>query len=318
MAESVRLNGAQPAVRVEGYTGSAGFAAGLGAGVGVAVMNNLVGTEVGGQVGTTGSLSVIARDALDLDVRVLGGQLALGGAAGIVIAVGERASTVSTTVANGARVSAGHGIDMVAVSEGSSLVRAQGASGGLLFGVQAAIVNARDSSQSNMRVVQNAHLTAPNLSLSAITRPRLEAEGLGIAVGGSVAMGGTILNATATSKAYLDLEANTQLTANQATLRAANERNGSSDSVRAHGQGVVGGLGLSANARDCNGVDDLLDAAFERNVGEAGNGAAAYQCGAVSSDAVDRCSQSDRRSACTAATYSRRANETVTATGKIK
>mgnify|MGYP003629868906 CR=1 FL=1 len=247
-ADSFNLYNDKPAVLVDAYTGAAGFGVGLGAGVGIALMNNLVTASLDGTVNTSGHFNASARDALDLDVQVKGGQLGAAGAAGIVIGVGERASQVRVTVADDARLNAGGTLDFSAISEGASRVKAQGASGGILFGVQAAVVNARDTSVAGLTVGQRAHVTANILNLSAIAKPRLDAEGLGVAVGGYVAMGGTVLNAEALSSAYLDLKADSRLTARDANLRAAIERNGNADSVKAHGVGVVGGLGLSANA----------------------------------------------------------------------
>lgn len=247
-ADSFNLYNNKPAVLVDAYTGAAGFGVGLGAGVGIAVMNNLVTASLDGTVNTTDDFSVSARDALDLDVQVKGGQLGAAGAAGVVIGVGERASKVNVVVADDAQLSAGGTLSLAAVSEGGSRVKAQGASGGILFGVQAAVVNARDTSVAGLTVGRRAHVTATTLNASAIAKPRLEAEGLGVAVGGLLAMGGTVLNASALSSALIDLQADSLLTARHANLRAAIERNAGADSVKAHGVGVVGGLGLSANA----------------------------------------------------------------------
>lgn len=247
-ADALRLLSDKPAVAVDAYTGSAGFAAGLGAGVGAAVMKNTVTASLGGELETKFNMNASARDGLDLDIKVLGGQLAVGGAAGVVVGIGERSSTVTLEVADNASLDAKRALSLSAISEGGSLVVVQGASGGLLAGVQAAVASALDNSSATLNVGANAQLAAQTLNLSAIARPRLEVRGVGVAVGGSVAMGGTVLLADADAKAYVNVNEGSLLTAHQAILRAAIERAGTADTVRASGVGVVGGLGLSANA----------------------------------------------------------------------
>lgn len=247
-AETVNLYSDKNAVVIDAVTASAGFGVGLGAGVGVAVMDNTVSSRLGGDLNTTG-LQTSATDALGLDVSVLGGQFGAAGAAGIVVAVGERNSDVSVSVDDDAELSAADDIALAASSEGSSTVKAQGASGGLLAGVQATVATAHDASKARISVGQDAQLTAADsLSLTATATPQLEAEGLGVAVGGAVAMGGTVLLANAEAEADVTLASGSKLSAHEGSVRAAIERNGSANSVYAHGVGVAGGLGLSVNA----------------------------------------------------------------------
>ena len=295
-AETVNLYNDKNAVVIDAFTASAGFGAGLGAGVGVAVMDNTVSSLLGGDLNTT-VLHAWATDALGLEVSVLGGQFGAGGAAGIVVAVGERNSDVSVAVDEDAELSADDNITLAAGSEGSSKVKAQGASGGLLAGVQATVATAHDASKARVSVGENAQVSAADsLSLSATATPQLETEGLGVAVGGAVAMGGTILLATADAEAGVTLANGSKLSAHEGNISALIERNGPADSVKAHGVGVAGGLGLSVNAVVARAVNNtsstVTGEAGSQLVGVSAGGEGAKWTLAAATDSRQRASTS--------------------------
>lgn len=245
-----------PAVTVKAVNGAAGLGIGLGAAVGVAVLNNLVNANLGGTITASNGLNASATDKQALDVQALGATLGGLGGAGLVLGVAAHNSTVTTDVAAGATLSGGD-ISLSALSQAPVNLKAQGAAGGLVAGLNAAVVTAKDVSSAVVSVGDNAKLTTTgaanssnsnSLSLKAEATPQIKAETLSVAIGGLLSAGASVVNAVAETVAKVTLGAGTQLQAKSASLLAQITRNGSNDTVNVHGLGVAGGIGVSANA----------------------------------------------------------------------
>ncbi len=237
-----------PAVNVKAVTGAGGLGIGLGAAVGVAVLNNLVNANLAGTIASTRELKASASDKQGLDVQALGVTAGGLGGAGLVLGVAAHNSTVTTDVAAGSTLS-GSDVSLSSSSQAPVALKAQGAAGGLLVGVNAAVVKASDISSATVNVGSNAKLTATNnLSLTAEASPQLSAETLSVALGGVVSAGASVIDALAKASSKVVLASGTQLQAKSATLSSQITQNGSNDTVNVHGLGVSGGLGVSANA----------------------------------------------------------------------
>ncbi|MGA4635416.1 leukotoxin LktA family filamentous adhesin [Pseudomonas solani] len=252
------------AVNLQAIAGTAGLGVGLGAAVGVAVMNNLVSATLGGSVTTTGTLKGSASDSQGIDVQALGVAAAGGAAAGLVLGVAQHDSQVSLLVSPGATLT-GSDITLGSASQGPVALKAQGAAGGLAVGLNASVLVARDASSATLDVGNGAKLLAGNaVNLSARATPQVKAESLGVALGGAVGAGATVIDAIADATARLSLAVNSQLQAKSATLAAQITRNGDNDTLNIKGVGVSGGIGLSANAVVAtarNGSTALLESA---------------------------------------------------------
>ncbi len=237
-----------PAVNVKAVTGAGGLGIGLGAAVGVAVLNNLVNANLSGTIAATNALNASASDKQGLDVQALGVAAGGLGGAGLVLGVAAHNSAVATSVAASSTLS-GSDIGLSASSQAPVSLKAQGAAGGLLVGLNAAVVKASDQSSAAVSVGANAKLTASNaLSLKAEATPQLKAETLSAVLGGLVSAGASVIDALAKTSTSVILGSGTQLQGKSALLSAQVTQNGSNDTVNVQGLGVSGGLGVSANA----------------------------------------------------------------------
>ncbi|MCQ4313795.1 leukotoxin LktA family filamentous adhesin, partial [Pseudomonas stutzeri] len=246
-AEALGLK-SDPAVTVQSLSGSAGFGVGLGASVGVAVMNNKVNTNLGGNLTASGALNGSASDTQAVKVDALGASAGVGVGAGLVLGVAAHDSQVGLSVSPNAVLTA-NSINLSATSAGPVTLTARGAAGGILAGVNASILVARDQSKAKVDVGTNARLLASNgLTLKALAMPKVSAEALGVSLGGYLSAGATVIDALAKSEALLKLGAGARLQAAQASLTSQVARNGNADSVNVDGLGVAGGVGVSANA----------------------------------------------------------------------
>lgn len=246
-AQSVDLDGA-PAVTVKAESGAAGGFVGAGAAVGVAVVDNRVSATLGGDIDITGNLQGKARDAQGIRVDALGANVGGAAGAGVVIGVAKHSSKVSLDVASGASLNAAN-IDLASISEAAVSLVGRGGSGGILAGVNATIMVARDDSDSRLTVGDNADVLADEtLSLSAEARPHVDIYSAGVAIGGLLSAGGTIAVADSTAKATLDLKNGAHLAARNANLASRIGLNGGRNSAGVEAYGVSGGAGVAVNA----------------------------------------------------------------------
>lgn len=261
-AKSGNLNG-NPAVDVHSLSGSVGFTAALGAAVGVAVMNNQVGVGLDGNVTTAGLLKGSAEDSQSLRVRALGAAAGAGAGAGLVLGVAAHDSLVNLDVDGGAVLNAGGDLDLSSRSEGAVELTGRGAAGGILAGLNATVLVARDQSRANLILNNGARLTAAEqLRLSATASPRIKASSIGISLGGYVAAGASVVDALAKAAAQVSLGNNAVLTAKSADISANIDRQGTASSAEVDALGVSGGFGVSANAvvaRAVNESSSLLE-----------------------------------------------------------
>ncbi|AKC87321.1 leukotoxin LktA family filamentous adhesin [Pseudoxanthomonas suwonensis] len=246
-AQSLDL-GTAPAVTVKAESGAAGGFVGAGAAVGVAVVDNRVNTTLGGHIDAAGTLTGRARDAQDIRVDALGANVGGAAGAGVVIGVAKHDSRVRLDVAPDAVLEAGN-IDLASVSESAVSLVGRGGSGGILAGVNATILVARDDSDSRLTVGERAQVSADGaLSLAAEARPHVDLYSEGVAIGGLLSAGGTIAVADVTSDAALDLRSGARLAARDASLASRIGLNAGRDSARVEGYGVSGGAGVAVNA----------------------------------------------------------------------
>lgn len=237
-----------PAVNVKAITGAGGLGIGLGAAVGVAVLNNLVNANLSGTVAATNALNASATDKQALDVQALGVTAGGLGGAGLVLGVAAHNSTVTTDVAASADLS-GSDISLTSTSQAPVTLKAQGAAGGLLLGVNAAVITAKDLSSATVSVGNNAKLTASNaLTVKAEASPQLKAESLGVSIGGLLSAGASVIDALAKAATSVTFGTGSQLQGKTANVSSLITQNGTNDTVNVHGFGVSGGIGLSANA----------------------------------------------------------------------
>ncbi len=262
-AKSGNLNAGSPAVEVHSLSGVAGFGAGLGAAVGVAVMNNQVNVGLDGAVKTSGLLKGLAEDSQSLKVQALGAAVGAGAGAGLVLGVAAHDSRVNLDVDAGAALEAGSDLDLTSTSQGAVELIGRGAAGGILAGINATVLIARDQSRANLAVGNGASLKATNLlTLSATASPRIKASSIGISLGGYVAAGASVVDALAKAAAQVSLGNNAVLTAKSADISANIDRQGTASSAEVDALGVSGGFGVSANAvvaRAVNESSSLLE-----------------------------------------------------------
>jgi len=246
-AQSLDL-GSAPAVTVKAESGAAGGFVGAGAAVGVAVVDNKVSTTLGGSIDASGTLTGRARDAQDVRVDALGANVGGVAGAGVVIGVAKHSSDVSLDVSSGASLEAAS-IDLASVSEAAVSLVGRGGSGGILAGVNATIMVARDDSSSRLTVGENADVSADGaLSLTAEARPHVDIYSEGVAIGGLLSAGGTIAVADSTANASLDLRSGAHLAARDATLASRIGLNAGRNSAGVAAYGVSGGAGVAVNA----------------------------------------------------------------------
>ncbi len=256
-AKSGNLNDGSPAVEVHSLSGSAGFVAGLGAAIGVAVMNNQVNVGLDGAVKTSGLLKGLAEDSQSLKVQALGAAVGAGAGAGLVLGVAAHDSRVNLDVDAGAALEAGSDLDLTSTSQGAVELIGRGAAGGILAGINATVLIARDQSRANLTVGNGASLKATNLlTLSATASPKIKASSQGIALGGYVAAGASVVDALAKASAALSLGANAVLTARSADISANIARQSGASSAEVYALGVSGGFGVSANAVVARAVNE--------------------------------------------------------------
>ncbi|MBU0852584.1 MAG: hypothetical protein KKF76_09495, partial [Gammaproteobacteria bacterium] len=246
-AEAADL-GAGPAVQVYAVSGAGDLIAALGAGIGVAILDNEVSSTLGGTLQTSGNMSVAAEDRQNLDVQALGASFAGTVGAGLVLGVAAHDSAVKVSVLDSARLTAAN-LSITSLSQSAVTLTGRGAAAGLQGGVNAVILVASDHSSAELKVGNNAELSASeNLSLIAEANPYVKTESLGVALGGSLAAGGTVGIALADALASLDIGSQALLQAKNATLASRIGRQSGLDSVTVKGLGVSGGFGVSANA----------------------------------------------------------------------
>lgn len=256
-AKSGNLSAGSPAVEVHSLSGVAGFGAGLGAAVGVAVMNNQVNVGLDGAVKTSGLLKGLAEDSQSLKVQALGAAVGAGAGAGLVLGVAAHDSRVNLDVDAGAALEAGSDLDLTSTSQGAVELIGRGAAGGILAGINATVLIARDQSRANLTVGNGASLKATNLlTLSATASPKIKAGSQGIALGGYVAAGASVVDALAKASAALSLGANAVLTARSADISANIARQDGASSAEVDALGISGGFGVSANAVVARAVNE--------------------------------------------------------------
>ncbi len=237
-----------PAVTVKAITGTGGLGIGLGAAIGVATLNNLVNANLSGIVASTGALTASASDKQALDVQALGVTAGGLGGAGLVLGVAAHNSSVTTNVAASSTLS-GTDVSLSASSQAPVSLKAQGAAGGLLVGVNAAVITAKDLSSATVSVGSNASVTASNaLTVKAEASPQLKAESLSVALGGLVSAGASVIDALAKASTSVTFGGGALLQGKSATVNSVITQNGTNDTVNVHGFGVSGGVGVSANA----------------------------------------------------------------------
>lgn len=246
-AQSLDL-GSAPAVTVKAESGAAGGFVGAGAAVGVAVVDNRVSTTLGGDIDASGTLTGRARDAQDIRVEALGANVGGAAGAGVVIGVAKHDSEVSLDVSAGTSLEAAN-IDLASISEAAVSLVGRGGSGGILAGVNATIMVARDDSGSRLTVGENADILADNaLTLSAEARPHVDIYSEGVSIGGLLSAGGTVAVADSTANASLDLRSGAHLAARDATLASRIGLNAGRNSAGVAAYGVSGGAGVAVNA----------------------------------------------------------------------
>ncbi|UVE18466.1 leukotoxin LktA family filamentous adhesin [Pseudomonas sp. LS44] len=235
------------AVGVQAISGAAGFAAGIGAAVGVATLNNQILANLAGNLQVSGDLRGQALDSQGADVDALGAAAGIGGGAGLVLGVASHDSSVNLRLAPGVSAQGGN-IDLDATSRGHLDLRGRGAAAGLLFGANASVLVARDQSRAVLDVGAGSTLQASqSLSLNATASPQLRARSEGMALGGYVAAGASVVDVLAKATAQLNLGANALLRARTAAISAEVGRDGGY-SADVSAAGVSGGFGVAANA----------------------------------------------------------------------
>ncbi len=262
VATSGNLNNSDPAVDVHSLSGSVGFTAGLGAAVGVAVMNNQVNVGLDGNITTAGLLKGSAQDSQSLQVQALGAAAGGGAGAGLVLGVAAHDSEVSLEVDGSSVLSAGD-IDLSSTSQGAVDLTGRGAAGGILAGINATVLVARDQSRADLILGNGARLTAADhLRLNATASPRIKASSIGVSLGGYVAAGASVVDALAKAATKVSLGNNVVLTARSADISANVDRQDGASSAEVDALGVSGGFGVSANAvvaRAINESESLLE-----------------------------------------------------------
>ncbi|MGA6104696.1 leukotoxin LktA family filamentous adhesin [Pseudomonas solani] len=236
------------AMFVHALSGQAAALGAVGGAVAAAVLNNGVSASLGGAVQVSGDIEGRAVDTQALDVQASG--LAVGGlaGAGLVLGVAAHDSRVSLDVAANAALRAGN-VLLSALAAGPVKVQGWGSSGGILGGLNAVVLLARDASQAKLMVGRGAALIATQaLDLDAQVRSRLQASSEGYALGGLLSAGGSLVDSLNSAVAELGVGSDVQLAATQGQLRSRVLRDGDTDSSSVKAQSLAGGVGLSANA----------------------------------------------------------------------
>ncbi len=236
------------AMLVHAISGQAAVVGSVGGSVAAAVLNNGVTAQLAGAVDVSGSVNGSASDSQSLDVKASG--VAVGGlaGAGLVLGVAAHDSRVNLNVATNVAIKA-KDILLSALAAGPVQLRGWGSSGGLLGGVNAVVLLARDSAQARLLVGSGASLSAErDLTLDAQVRSRLQAVSEGYALGGLLAAGGSVVDSLNSAIAELGVGSNAVLAATTGILNSRVLREGDNNSATVQAQSLAGGIGLSANA----------------------------------------------------------------------
>jgi filamentous hemagglutinin family protein len=261
-AKSKALNG-EPAVKVESYTGAAGFAAGIGAAVSVADMNNTIGVNLGGDQQYGNALSATAEDTLGLSVKADGAALGAV-AAGLVIGTGLRDSTVGVNVTAGSSLTA-NGISLSANGAGLLSVDTVGAAGGLFAAGTAVAALGIDSTRVATEVGDGAMLDgkAGGVTVQASAAPQIDVSAIGASVSAGAGVGASYARAQGSTRVTAKLgnavdikgTGGLKVAAKLDNQRSGNEVDPDEAAVRARSVAGSGGLYFSANGSVAEAVN---------------------------------------------------------------
>ena len=245
----------EPAVKVESYTGAAGFGAGIGAAVSVAEMNNIVSVKLAGDQRYNSSLNASAADSLGLSVTADGAAFGAV-AAGLVIGTGLRDSEVGVSVAADSKLSA-NGINLSAQGAGALEVTTVGAAGGLLLAGTAVAALGIDSTRVTTEVGDRTILDggANGVLVQASAAPQIDVSATGVSVSGGAGVGASYARAQSSSKVTAKLgnavdvkgTGGLKILAKLDHQRTGSEVDPDEAAVRARSMAGTGGLYFSAN-----------------------------------------------------------------------
>ncbi|KKN78394.1 hypothetical protein LCGC14_0350420 [marine sediment metagenome] len=245
----------EPAVKVESYTGAAGFGAGIGAAVSVAEMNNIVSVKLAGDQRYNSSLNASAADSLGLSVTADGAAFGAV-AAGLVIGTGLRDSDVGVSVAADSKLSA-NGINLSAQGAGALEVTTVGAAGGLALAGTAVAALGIDSTRVTAEVGDRTILDggANGVSVQASAAPQIDVSATGVSVSGGAGVGASYARAQSSTKVTAKLgnavdvkgTGGLKILAKLDNQRTGPEVDPDEAAVRARSMAGTGGLYFSAN-----------------------------------------------------------------------
>lgn len=242
-------------VDITALAGGAGIV-GLGAAVGYGDVVNTVDASIGGGANAgSGSITVTAEDATNINVDAKGAA-AGAAAAGIVVAEARKSSTVNAAL-GGTTVSAGN-VTIGASESGSVKAVAQSAAGGLLAAGNGSFANASDTGNVSAFTGDGTtfNLGANSLSITASATPEIDAKADGVSVSGGLKIGGSKATSSAQTTLNAFLGSNNTVNAGSMTLQALQARNGSANSARSAAFAAGGGylLGLNATSSSADSV----------------------------------------------------------------
>ncbi|CAN7237777.1 leukotoxin LktA family filamentous adhesin [Bosea sp. LjRoot90] len=211
-------DGTGSAARVEATAGAGGLAAAAGAAVADGAISNQVTATLGGTLTVTGATSVNARNSQTSRSDAFGATVAGGLALGVSLATSSAESTVAARYANGSSLT-GTGLTIGAQSTGAAHAAAVAGVGGLLVAGSGAAANATDSSHVSAVIGAGAraNVGTGTISVTATASPDAKAAAFGVAVGGGLAVGVAVANATVGTQVLAAIEGNASLIASQFT-----------------------------------------------------------------------------------------------------
>lgn len=248
-ATSGDLDGQFRAGDARAYAGGAGIV-GLGAAIAVVNVDRTTAASAGGTFtgasGTSG-VSVSARDSSSVKADATGAA-AGAASAGIVVSTAKKLSDVSATIAAGSTLSGYRSLAVDARSSGAVGASGIGAAAGLLYAGTGVGVTATDESVVRAASGGAVSLTGGDAAITASATPDVDAESLGVAVGGNAGLGASVALAKASADVGATMTGTLSGTGNLSIGASIGRASADADSARATSVAGSGGVLLGANA----------------------------------------------------------------------
>ncbi len=245
---------------IELDVGAGGGAAGgaLSAGVALGKVESSVTAVAGGDLNGTGAgvASISASDDTSVLSEGIGIAVAGGGAASGTVVRAQKSSAVKAAIADSTTLDGYTGVSVEATSTGRVRAVAKAGAGALAGAGAGADAEAKDSSSITARIGKNAIVNTTvngTLTLAARATPDVSSNTIGASVGGAVAIGASLADATTVQTVLVEIDNGAQLTtsrlaATAETILPSGQQGAHAKAHAGAGSLVGAGSGAEANA----------------------------------------------------------------------